>query len=222
MRKIDKSVSSQDMASSLPDDDVDVYLPPSSARVAYQIASEVKGVAQALPEIVPATFEGDAPRQTRSMADRLARLSSVLVALLDGAPAADLDTGGPGCIPHSEGEPAGMPTTATAMHGQNAAPQCVAAPVLNITPLGVTNWSKQSRPPAVLIVNPAATLHERCALAYFMANEAYSIADSTTLASYDPNVTADLMPVLLERLRQLTELLDNIGRITGLEEGGTP
>lgn len=94
----------------------------------------------------------------------------------------------------------------------------LAASVVDLTPPMVSNWSMASRPPAVLIVNPAATLHERCALAWLMAAEAHTIADAG-MSRRDPANAAELMPVLEDRLRQLTVLLSDIGDITSKEGG---
>lgn len=72
-------------------DDGGVYLPPFSARVAHQVAWEVEAIARALPGIVPMRLDGDAPFLARAMADRLARLSCVLMALLDEEPPAAME-----------------------------------------------------------------------------------------------------------------------------------
>lgn len=105
------------------------------------------------------------------------------------------------------------------MSTETTAPRGVAAPVTDLTPALVDNWTMGQPLPAVLIVNPKASLHQRCALAWVMSSEAHAIASSTA-SCRDAHDVAFVMPVLAERMRQLTELLRDLCTTTAAEDRG--
>lgn len=106
------------------------------------------------------------------------------------------------------------------MNTETTAPRGAAAPVTDLTPALVDNWAFGRPPlPAVLIVNPEASLRQRCALAWVMSSEAHAIASSTASCRGAHDV-AFVMPVLAERMRQLTVLLLDLCTTTAAKERG--
>ncbi|MDO9032880.1 MAG: hypothetical protein Q7V09_20830 [Hydrogenophaga sp.] len=91
---------------------------------------------------------------------------------------------------------------------------------LNLTPAIVSNWGTTSKAD-VLIVNPDAILHQRAALAWSMAFESLNLLEAGQLShgSYQGNDKAVLC-VAIERMHQITTLLQDIGDRTAALEGG--
>lgn len=89
------------------------------------------------------------------------------------------------------------------------------AKVLNLTPGLVDTKS------AVLIVNPAATLGQRAALAWTMAYENLNILEASQFAhGSDPENDKAMLCIAIERMRQLTTLLADVQERTKVLEGG--
>lgn len=105
------------------------------------------------------------------------------------------------------------------MSAETTAPRGAAAPVVDLTPAMVGNWTMEMPSPAVLIVHPDASLHQRCALAWSMSWEIHAIAASTASCK-DAQDLVFLMPALTERMRQLMVLLHGICAATAAGERG--
>lgn len=93
--------------------------------------------------------------------------------------------------------------------------------VLCLTPLSVSNWQSTALDAPILIVNPAATLHQRAALSWSMAIETLNILEAMQ-AAFGENSKNDaaMLCVLIERTRQLEALLEDVGARTADLEGG--
>lgn len=63
----------------------DAQMTPGKARVTCQIAWEIDAIARALPGMVPVDGSEDAPYLVRGVADRLCRLSEILMSVLGGS-----------------------------------------------------------------------------------------------------------------------------------------
>lgn len=104
---------------------------------------------------------------------------------------------------------------------KTTAPRGAAAPVLDLTPAMADNWTMGQHWPPVLIVNPEASLHQRCALAWVLCCEAQAIAVAAENCG-DTRSAADVFAVLIDRTRQLGALLRNLSEATLEEERGQP
>lgn len=102
-----------------------------------------------------------------------------------------------------------------AINEQNAKP-------LDLTYTTVSGWEvKGGSALPVLIVNPQATLHQRSALAWVMAQEAAELLEAGRLVfESDDKGDKALMHMATERMRQLATLLEDIGDRTAALEGG--
>jgi len=111
-----------------------------------------------------------------------------------------------------------MKTTNQQAKGLNLTPAIVSN--WDLTPAIVSNWGTASKAD-VLIVNPDATLHQRAALAWSMAFESLNLLEAGQLShgSYPGNDKAVLC-VAIERMHQITTLLQDIGDRTAALEGG--
>jgi len=89
------------------------------------------------------------------------------------------------------------------------------AKVLNLTPALVDTKS------AVLIVNPDATLSQRAALAWTMAYENLNILEASQFAhGSDPGNDRAMLCVAIERMHQLTTILEDVQQRTRALERG--
>ena len=79
---------------------------------------------------------------------------------------------------------------------------------IDLTPLGVRNWADHG---PVLVLPPQATLHERIALAWYMAQELEGLTSMLLECQGDHIQLAGL---LWPRLDQLTRLLSHLGNTT--------
>ena len=91
---------------------------------------------------------------------------------------------------------------------------------VDLTPPAVSNWISQApSSPAVLVVNPEASLHQRVALTWSLAYDLMGLA-GLARAARDTDEQVDCLPVIEERLTQLVALLEDLGSRTAEMEGG--
>lgn len=105
------------------------------------------------------------------------------------------------------------------MSTETTAPRGAAAPVVDLTPALVDNWAFGQSLPAVLIVNPEASLHQRCVLAWMMSQDVRAIVDGME-SCQDAQDLRFVMPVLADRMRQVVVLLHSLCDATATEERG--
>lgn len=87
-------------------------------------------------------------------------------------------------------------------------------PATDLTPCAVGNWLQGG---AVVLLSPAATLHQKVALAWGMATEAETLVESARYARSTEHAKA-LQDILWERLTVLSRLLGELGRETAVFE----
>lgn len=91
----------------------------------------------------------------------------------------------------------------------------------DLTPATVFNWGIPDKATPVLIVNPAATLHQRAALAWSMAYDTLGALEAIDDGlNHSPQVSKAAINAILERARQLETLLEDLGTRTLNLEGG--
>ena len=83
-------------------------------------------------------------------------------------------------------------------------------PATDLTPCAVGNWLQGG---AVVLLSPAATLHQKVALAWGMAKEAETMA-AAAVSVGDSGQSKDLSALVLERLEVLARLLGDLGKQT--------
>lgn len=99
--------------------------------------------------------------------------------------------------------------------------QQAGASAVDLTPVMVSNWAPKDGAAQVLIVNPAATLHQRAALAWATASETLNILEASQAAhGNDPGNDLAMLGVAIERMHQLERMLNDIGARTAALEGG--
>lgn len=84
------------------------------------------------------------------------------------------------------------------------------AAATDLTPCAVGNWLQGG---AVVLLSPAATLHQKVALAWGMAKEAETMA-AAAVSVGDSGQSKDLSVLVLERLEVLARLLGDMGKQT--------
>lgn len=89
-------------------------------------------------------------------------------------------------------------------------------------PMAVSCWGKNEKnAPPVLIVNPEASLHQRSALAWVTAYETLTLLEAGQMGfGGDPGGDQAIMNLAVEKVRQLTKMLEDIGDRTAALEGG--
>lgn len=95
------------------------------------------------------------------------------------------------------------------------------AGIVDLTPSMVSNWKQKADAAPVLIINPAATLHQRAALAWVHAIEILSTLEASQFAhGQDPANDRAILSEVINRMHQLEAMLSDIGDRTQELEGG--
>ena len=95
------------------------------------------------------------------------------------------------------------------------------AGIVDLTPSMVSNWKQKADAAPVLIVNPAATLHQRAALAWVHASETLSTLEASQFAhGQDSANDRAILAAVIDRMHQLEAILSDIGDRTQESEGG--